>query len=124
MAESEADARLCSSMFASNFVVEEADTKHVKGKELLTKYSQSETIATGNTMANYFCSKCGTLMYRIGSGFPGKLITRIGTVDDYRLHETKLKPRVEQFTRDRVSWCTGGEGVEQKKGNYYGKNED
>lgn len=44
---------------------------------------------------------------------------RIGTVDDFELHETKLKPRIEQFAKDRVAWCKGGGGIEQKHGNYY-----
>lgn len=38
-------------------------------------------------------------MYRISSGFEGVYIMRIGTVDDFALHEGKLKPRVEQFTK-------------------------
>jgi hypothetical protein len=69
-------------------------------------------------MTNYFCSKCGTLMYRVSTSLPGQSILRIGTVDDYSLHETKLKPRREQFVKDRVSWFTGGgEGVKQQYGN-------
>jgi len=64
-------------------------------------------------MANHFCSTCGTLMYRIGSAFPGMSILRIGTVDDFNLHETKLRPRVEIFTKDRVGWWHGIEGVKQ-----------
>ena len=70
-------------------------------------------------MSNHFCSVCGTLMYRISTGFPDNLIMRIGTVDDFNLHETKLKPRIEQFGRDRVTWLHGAEGVEQVNGNYY-----
>ena len=63
-------------------------------------------------MTNYFCGTCGTLMYRVGSAFPGQSILRIGTVDDFTLHETKLRPRVEQFIKDRVAWCKGLDGVE------------
>lgn len=59
-------------------------------------------------------------MYRVSEGFPGKSIMRIGTVDDFSLHETKLKPRIEQFGKDRVSWLKGGEGVKQEEGNFYG----
>lgn len=44
-------------------------------------------------------------MYRVGEAFPGVKICRIGTVDDFRLMETKLKPRIEQFTKDRVEWA-------------------
>lgn len=70
-------------------------------------------------MENQFCSVCGTLMNRASSGFPGMSVLRIGTVDDFNLHETKLKPRIEQFGKDRVSWCSAGKGVEQKEGNFF-----
>jgi len=70
-------------------------------------------------MANYFCSTCGSLMYRVGSGFPGKRILRIGTVDDFNLMETVLRPRVEQFVKDRVGWLKGAEGVRQVDGFHY-----
>lgn len=69
-------------------------------------------------MTNHFCSVCGTLMYRISSGYPGLLITRIGTVDDFNLQETKLKPRLEQFVKTRSSWLGGCQqfGVRQFEG--------
>lgn len=111
--------KITASMFASNFIVKDSALTHLSGESALTQFSQSKTIATGNTMTNHFCSKCGSLMYRRSSGFPGMSITRIGTVDDFKLHETKLKPRIEQFTKDRVSWFHGGEGVEQVEGNFY-----
>ena len=106
-------------MFASNFIVNDSAVKHLKGQDKLTKFSQNKTIDTGNTMSNHFCSVCGTLMYRVSTGFPGKYVMRIGTVDDFSLHETKLKPSTEKFTKDRVSWCTGGVGVKQESGNFY-----
>ena len=46
-------------------------------------------------------------------------IMRIGQVDDRKLHGTTLKPRVEQFTKDRVAWFKGAEGAVQYHGNYY-----
>jgi hypothetical protein len=58
-------------------------------------------------MTNYFCGTCGGLMYRIGERFPGQVFMRIGTVDDFTLHETNLRPRVEQFVKDRCSWVKG-----------------
>ena len=58
-------------------------------------------------------------MYRVGSKFPGKSILRIGTVDDFNLHETKLRPRVEQYTKDRVDWLCGLDGVKQAEGSFY-----
>jgi hypothetical protein len=100
-------------MFASNFIVNDSAVTYPRGKDLLTKFQQDKTIESGNSMANFFCSKCGTLMWRASSGFPGKSIMRIGTIDDFKLHETKLKPRIEQYTKDRVAWLGGGHGVEQ-----------
>jgi len=102
-------------MFASNFIVQAAETTHVRGQDKLTKFAQSETIESGNTMENHFCSVCGSLMYRISSAFPTLLITRIGTVDDFNLHETTLRPTVEVYTKDRVCWLNGAEGAEQYK---------
>jgi len=102
-------------MFASNFLVKDAGLKHLRGEDKLTKYAQNKTVASGNTMTDNFCSVCGTLMYRVSSGWPGMKIPRIGTVDDFSLHETKLKPRIEIFCKDRVSWLKGAEGVQQEE---------
>jgi hypothetical protein len=103
--------KITASMFASNFIVRASSTTHVRGRDKLTKFSQSQTIESGNTMENHFCSVCGSLMYRISSGFPGLLVMRTGTVDDFDLHETVLKPRVELYTRERVCWLDGVEGA-------------
>ena len=70
-------------------------------------------------MTNYFCDTCGTLMYRVSTGFPGHSALRLGTVDDFALHETKLKPGVEQYVKDRVAWLGGAEGVRQVQGSAY-----
>lgn len=74
-------------------------------------------------MTNHFCSTCGSLMYRVGSRYPGLSVMRVGTVDDFHLHETKLRPRVEQYTKDRVDWCHGAEGVQQVEGTAYSHDE-
>ena len=92
------------SMFASNFVVKDSHLTHVRGEDRLTRFRQSNTIATGNWMENSFCSVCGTLMYRRSEGFPGMSIPRIGTIDDFGLQETKFKPRIETFEKDRCAW--------------------
>lgn len=112
------DHKIHSSMFASNFIIADTHLEHARGREKLTAYSQSQTIAAGNNMTNYFCSVCGTLMYRVSSGWPGNSILRIGTVDDFHLHATKLKPTFEQFTGERVDWLSPAKGVKQHEGNY------
>jgi hypothetical protein len=113
--------KITASMFASNFTVADTHLKHLRGRDNLKTFGQSRTVASGSssTMTNYFCSTCGTLMYRVGANFPGQSILRIGTVDDFHLHETNLRPGVEQFTKDCVRWLHGIEGVEQVEGSAY-----
>ena len=101
--------------FASNFTILDTHLKHVRGKDNLQTYSEAKTIESQNTMTNSFCRTCGTLLYRVSSGLPGQSILRIGTIDDFELHETKLKPTIEQFTRSRVGWFTGVQGDEVRK---------
>ncbi|KAL0580647.1 hypothetical protein V5O48_001377 [Marasmius crinis-equi] len=108
--------KITASMFASNFTIADTHLKHLRGRDNLKTFGQSQSIGRGNMMTNYFCSTCGTLMYRVGSAFPGQSPLRIGTVDDFNLHETKLKPQWEQFTKDRVSWFTGVEGIQKFEG--------
>jgi hypothetical protein len=108
-------------MFATNFVVKDSHLKYARGEDNLQQWSQSHSVATANTMTNSFCKTCGSLLYRRGTGFPNMTIMRVGTIDDFSLMETKLKPRVEQFTKDRVSWLKGAEGVKQVEGYHYGE---
>jgi hypothetical protein len=54
-------------------------------------------------------------VYRVGAAFPNCSILRLGTVDDFNLVETKLKPTMELFVKDRVSWFKGVEGNEVKR---------
>ncbi|KAE8453770.1 hypothetical protein EG329_009282 [Mollisiaceae sp. DMI_Dod_QoI] len=105
--------KITASMFASNFTVLDTHLKHLRGQENLKTYGQSKTIGSHQKMTNFFCSTCGTLMYRVGERFPGMSILRIGTIDDFHLMETKLRPQVELFVKDRVSWLPGVEGAEQ-----------
>lgn len=88
--------KITASMFASNFIVADSHLKHVRGRDNLKSWGQAQTIASGGNMTNYFCSTCGTLMYRVGARFPETSILRIGTIDDFSLHETLLKPQVEK----------------------------
>ena len=54
-------------------------------------------------------------MYRVAERFPGHSLLRLGTVDDFNLAETKLRPRTEIFIKDRVSWVPGVPGEDVKR---------
>lgn len=90
-----------------------------RGEDLLKEFSQNKTIESGNTMTNHFCSTCGTLMFRTGSAFKGIRIMRVGTVDDFTLQSTVLRPRIEQYTKDRLAWIHASEGSKQVEGSFY-----
>lgn len=97
--------KITASMFTSGFIILDAHLNHVRGEENLKQFSQSQTIERkGNLMTNFFCSTCGSLMYRRGAGLPGASILRIGTVDDFKLAETALRPTIEQYLKHRVGW--------------------
>lgn len=106
-------------MFASNFIVEDSYLRYLRGQSLLKTWENTTTIASGNKMTNHFCSNCGSLLFRASSGFPGKAIMRLGTVDDFNLVESKLKPDVEQFTKDRVAWLGPVKGARQVEDSFF-----
>ncbi|KAI0891858.1 Mss4-like protein [Annulohypoxylon nitens] len=108
--------KITASMFASNFIVADTYLRHLRGRELLKSFGQSKTIGSGHQMTNHFCGNCGTLLYRVGAQWPGMSIMRIGTVDDFRLQETVLRPRVEQYVEERASWLEGVKGAEKAEG--------
>jgi hypothetical protein len=100
-----ADCRkITASMFAANFTVSDSYLRHVRGQDKLQTYGQKHSIGSGQTMTNYFCRTCGTLMYRVGAKFPGFSILRLGTVDDFNLVEGTMAPRQEQYVKDRAGW--------------------
>ena len=65
-------------------------------------------------------------MYRISLGVLGEGILRLGQVDGFELHETRLKPRVEILAKDRVAWVHGfeDEGLEQHQEGFYGRKKE
>jgi hypothetical protein len=104
-------------MFTSGFVILDTHLKHVRGEGNLRQFSQSETIEQeGNIMTNFFCSTCGSLMYRRGAAMPGASILRIGTVDDFKLAETALRPTIEQYVKHRVDWINDIENMVRFEG--------
>ncbi|KAG0652701.1 hypothetical protein D0Z07_0286 [Hyphodiscus hymeniophilus] len=111
--------KVTASMFASNFTVNDEDLKWLRGKENLKVYSQAKTPISGKAMTNYFCSTCGTLMNRVGTAYPGQNFLRIGTVDDFSLHETVLRPQNEVFMKYKNNWVPSlshVEGIKQYQG--------
>ncbi|UPK89209.1 hypothetical protein LCI18_000144 [Fusarium solani-melongenae] len=109
--------KITASMFTTGFVILDSHLKHIRGEENLKQFGQSDTIERkGNLMTNFFCSTCGSLMYRRAESYPGASLLRVGTVDDFKLAETALRPTIEQYGKHRVDWLKGVEGVKQCEG--------
>lgn len=58
-------------------------------------------------------------MFRTGSAFKGIRIMRVGTVDDFKLQSTVLRPRIEQYTKDRLAWIHASDGSKEVEGSHY-----
>ncbi|KAJ3539821.1 hypothetical protein NM208_g5335 [Fusarium decemcellulare] len=108
--------KITASMFTTGFLILDTHLKHVRGEDNLKQFSQSQTIERKNAMTNFFCSTCGSLMYRRAAARPGESILRTGTVDDFKLAETALRPVIEQYVKHRVNWLKDIEHVEQSEG--------
>ncbi|KAL7420917.1 hypothetical protein Q5752_004871 [Cryptotrichosporon argae] len=108
--------KMHSSFGATNFTVRDEDWHYVRGEDNLTVFEQTVTIPGGHKMTNHFCKTCGVIIRRFGSRFPGVSFLRTGTVDDFTLHETVLKPQREVFVEDRVTWNGPVDGAEQVEG--------
>lgn len=112
-----ADCRkITASQYASNFTVLDSHVRNLRGRENLTVWGQAETVGSGGRMTNHFCSTCGTLMYRTGATFPGMRAMRVGTVDDFAVQETALRPQMEIFVAERVRWLSAVPGAVQHQG--------
>lgn len=55
-------------------------------------------------------------MYRRSAGVSVASILRIGTVDDFKLAETALRPTIEQYVKHRVDWLQDMENMVQFEG--------
>ncbi|CAD0115577.1 unnamed protein product [Aureobasidium uvarum] len=108
--------KIGSAFYQSNITVADSYLRRVRGTDNLTTFSETKTIRGRESMTNYFCKTCGTLMYRRGARFPGLTILRTGTVDDISLAETRLRPQVEQSIERRVAWSVPIEGTAQVMG--------
>ncbi|EKG12517.1 Glutathione-dependent formaldehyde-activating family GFA [Macrophomina phaseolina MS6] len=71
---------------------------------------------SGKTVTNNFCGECGTLLWVTGEAMTGVTIVKAGTLDDLSLNDTKYKPKVEIFTRNKYSWLADVEGAAKFEG--------
>ncbi|EXJ62447.1 hypothetical protein A1O7_02882 [Cladophialophora yegresii CBS 114405] len=108
-------------MFASNFIIagNALGSMHAGRRETHGLTTSPRRLPPETNMTNYFCSR--VRHSHVTASVPagrGTAFLRIGTVHDFHLHATKLKPTFEQFTGERVEWLEPARGVAQHDGNY------
>nr|POE94692.1 hypothetical protein CFP56_16929 [Quercus suber] len=69
---------------------------------------------SGKDVEYTFCSNCCTLISVDAESMAGMTIVKPGTIDDSSVMES-LKPGLEIFTKERISWVKPTEGTEQKE---------
>ncbi|RSL51251.1 hypothetical protein CEP53_008512 [Fusarium sp. AF-6] len=66
---------------------------------------------SGSDVTDHFCPTCGSLIYVISKSAPGLVFLKAGSLDDLSLNDTKFRPRVEIYCKDKYSWLSAVEGA-------------
>ncbi|KAH8811360.1 Mss4-like protein [Xylogone sp. PMI_703] len=102
----------------NNLLVSISGFKVLQGN--LKTYTKSAE--SGNTMTSYFCSDCGSTLYRKTSHTDAAVAVMIGCIDGTEKVE-EGKPEVELFIRYRPTWMLPIEGAQQVEGAWLPKHE-
>ncbi len=86
--------KLTGSAFSSIVLVDERAFTLLAGEELLTHYTVSERAS------KHFCSRCGSPVFNRHTGFPGKRLIALGTLDD----PAAVTPGVNVFCESMLAW--------------------
>ncbi|KAH7110428.1 Mss4-like protein [Dactylonectria estremocensis] len=102
--------KISGTMFSTNILVSEDDFQIVEGApKAISKVADS-----GKTITSYFCSECGTTLFRGTESFPGMKIIKAGVLDGpVALQEAS--PAVELFVTRRPDWVAPFTGAGQKE---------
>lgn len=103
------ERKLTGAAFALN-ILWSTDTLEVKSGKLST---WGKEVNSGNFMTNHSCSRCGSLLYRTSTGYPGMMAIKAGCIDGVDAAK-EFVPTVEIFTRSRVPWVPAIEGARQE----------
>lgn len=91
-----------------NLIIPTDNFKVVSGETLKWQRKGS---SGGNVTYNN-CAKCAALLFVEADSVPTAKIVKLGTVDDEDVLQ-KSRPVSEIWTKHRLSWCPGWEGVPQ-----------
>jgi hypothetical protein len=100
--------KISGSTYSSNGMYSSDGFKVIQG----TPKQHKKTADSGNEIVSYFCGDCGSTMWRQSDSFPGKMIIKMGTLDDTSILDN-FNTNAELFTKNRPKWVGAQEGAAQ-----------
>lgn len=108
--------RISGSTFSTNLMVDAAGFTLLQG----TPKAFAKTADSGTTITSYFCGDCGSTLWRETASSRGGAdtnktkIIKAGTLDGTGTLD-EVRPAVELFTKNRVSWVPAVSGTELRE---------
>ncbi len=90
--------------FATNVFVKEEELTIESG---VTKSYQHQA-DSGNTMTKKFCPECGSQIFSVGTGSPGMVGIKVGSIDD----ASGIKPQITVYAARALPFSHIDEGTE------------
>ncbi|EUC50009.1 hypothetical protein COCMIDRAFT_82824 [Bipolaris oryzae ATCC 44560] len=78
-----------------------------------TPKEHKKTADSGSNITSFFCGDCGSTMWRESDSYTGKMIIKVGTLDDHSILDN-FSTKIELFTKNRPKWVGTQEGAAQK----------
>ena len=100
--------KISGSTYSSNGMYSSDGFKVIQG----TPKQHKKTADSGNEIVSYFCGDCGSTMWRQSESFAGKMIIKLGTLDDTSILDN-FNANAELFTKNRPKWVGAQEGAAQ-----------
>lgn len=102
--------KISGSSYSVNFLVPEAAFRVTAG----TPKVFSKVADSGNTIASYICSDCGSMMWRESPNSGTNKVLKAGTLDDSDKIISSAVFDAEIFTRSRIEWVQPIAGASQR----------
>lgn len=101
--------KITGSAFSTNFVVSAQGFSVTKG----TPKSFPKKAESGKIITSNFCGDCGSTLWRQSETFGDTRIIKVGVIDGSAMED--IKPAVELFVANRISWVSPVQGAEQNE---------
>ncbi|EHK16894.1 uncharacterized protein TRIVIDRAFT_41205 [Trichoderma virens Gv29-8] len=102
--------KISGSNYSVNFLIPEASFRVTVG----TPKIFSKVADSGETINSYFCSHCGSMLWRESANCGPNKVVKAGTLDDSGKIISSAVFDAEVFTRSRIEWVLPIAGANQR----------